>query len=225
VQAGGERGARLLPEQRAPPSPATECSYRAKAKIELLALDLGIKTKQGAVLSYTRPAMGERASLGRAALGRAALGRAALGRGGLYTARARAQPPPRTMEDTGESSAVPDGLALFLGHQIPCFLLHRATQKKRKTPFERAPRETTKSGVFLVHRRRRKFFSATQELQTSERGQFGLRMEKMAHIKPILCVFGTLFCSSGYTAPEMHHQQANIIQTTRAGAWPVWLIW
>jgi hypothetical protein len=36
-------------------------------------------------------------------------------------------------------------------------------------------------------------------------------MEKMAHIKPILCVFGTLFYSSGYTAPEMHHQQANII--------------
>jgi hypothetical protein len=23
----------------------------------------------------------------------------------------------------------------------------------------------------------------------------------------------------------MHHQQANVIQTTRAGAWPVWLIW
>jgi hypothetical protein len=44
----------------------------------------------------------------------------------------------------------------------------------------------------------------------------------MAHIKPIPCVFGMLFCSSGYTAPEMHHQQANIIQTTRAGAcWPV----
>jgi hypothetical protein len=43
-------------------------------------------------------------------------------------------------------------------------------------------------------------------------------MERMAHIKPILCVFGTLFYFSGYTAPEMHHQQANIIQTTRAGA-------
>jgi hypothetical protein len=55
---------------------------------------------------------------------------------------------------------------------------------------------------------------------------FGLRMEKMAHIiKLILCVFGALFYSSGYTAPEMHHQQANITQTTRAGAWPVWLIW
>jgi hypothetical protein len=39
-------------------------------------------------------------------------------------------------------------------------------------------------------------------------------MKKMAHIKPILCVFGALFYSSGYTAPEMHHQQANIIQTT-----------
>jgi hypothetical protein len=41
----------------------------------------------------------------------------------------------------------------------------------------------------------------------------------------VLCVFGALFGSSGYTAPEMHHQQAIIIQTTRAGAWPVWLIW
>jgi hypothetical protein len=49
--------------------------------------------------------------------------------------------------------------------------------------------------------------------------------KKMAHIKPILCVFGTPFYSSGYTAPAMHHQQVNIIQTTRAGAWPVWLIW
>jgi hypothetical protein len=28
----------------------------------------------------------------------------------------------------------------------------------------------------------------------------------MAHIKPILCVFGTPFYSSGYTAPEVHHQ-------------------
>ena len=60
------------------------------------------------------------------------------------------------------------------------------------------------------------------ELQS---GKFGLRMKKVAHIKPILCVFGMLFYSSGYTAPEMHHQQANVIQTTRAGAWPVWLIW
>jgi hypothetical protein len=66
------------------------------------------------------------------------------------------------------------------------------------------------------------FLPATQELQS---GKFGLRMKKMAHIKPILCVFGRLFYSSGYTAPEMHHQQANVIQTTRAGAWPVWLIW
>jgi hypothetical protein len=58
----------------------------------------------------------------------------------------------------------------------------------------------------------------TQELQS---GQFGLRMAKMVQIKPIRCVFAKLFYSSGYTAPEMHHQQANIIQTTRAGAWPV----
>jgi hypothetical protein len=50
-------------------------------------------------------------------------------------------------------------------------------------------------------------------------------MKKMAQIKPKLCVFGMLFYSSGYTALEMHHQQANAIQTTRAGAWPVWLIW
>jgi hypothetical protein len=41
-------------------------------------------------------------------------------------------------------------------------------------------------------------------------------MGKMAHIKPILCIFAKLFYSSGYTAPEMHHQQANVIQTTRA---------
>jgi hypothetical protein len=56
-------------------------------------------------------------------------------------------------------------------------------------------------------------------------GQFGLRTAQMAHIKPMLCVFAKPFYSSGYTAPEMHHQQANAIQTTRAGAWPVWLIW
>jgi hypothetical protein len=113
---------------------------------------------------------------------------------------------------------------IWFGYQIPCFLLHRAIQKKRKTPFERAPRETTKPGVFLVHRRRRELFSVTQERQS---GQFGLRMEKMAHIKLMLCVFGTLFYSSGYTAPEkMHHQQANVIQTARAGACrPAWLIW
>jgi hypothetical protein len=39
-------------------------------------------------------------------------------------------------------------------------------------------------------------------------------MEKMAHIKPILCVFAKLciFYSCGYTAPEMHHQQANGIR-------------
>jgi hypothetical protein len=48
-------------------------------------------------------------------------------------------------------------------------------EKKEKTPFDRAWRETPKSGVFLVHRRRRKIFLATQELQS---GQFGLRMAK-----------------------------------------------
>jgi hypothetical protein len=95
------------------------------------------------------------------------------------------------------------------------FFCSKSDSEKIKPPFEKAPRETTKSGGVLVYRRRREFFSATQELQS---GQFGLRMERMAHIKPILCVFGTLFYSSGYTAPEMHHQQANIIQTTRAGA-------
>jgi hypothetical protein len=40
-------------------------------------------------------------------------------------------------------------------------------------------------------------------------------MAKMTHIKPALCVFAKLFYSSGYTAPEMHHQQANAIQTTQ----------
>jgi hypothetical protein len=34
------------------------------------------------------------------------------------------------------------------------------------------------------------FFPATQELQS---GQFGLGMAKMAHIKPILCVFAKPF--------------------------------
>jgi hypothetical protein len=48
----------------------------------------------------------------------------------------------------------------------------RAIQKKSKTPFESPRRETTKPGVFLVHRRVR-FFSARQGLQS---GQFGLRM-------------------------------------------------
>ena len=67
--------------------------------------------------------------------------------------------------------------------------------------------------------------SPTSPAGRRKSGKFGLRMKKMAHIKPILCVFGMLFYSSGYTAPEMHHQQANVIQTTRAGAWPVWLIW
>ena len=63
--------------------------------------------------------------------------------------------------------------------------------------------------------------SPTSPAGRRKSGKFGLRMKKMAHIKPILCVFGMLFYSSGYTAPEMHHQQANVIQTTRAGAWPV----
>jgi hypothetical protein len=42
-------------------------------------------------------------------------------------------------------------------------------------------------------------------------------MKKMAHINPILCAFGMLFYSSGHKAPEMHHKQANITQTARAG--------
>jgi hypothetical protein len=66
------------------------------------------------------------------------------------------------------------------------------------------------------------FFSDTR---TSEWQVWPWNGKEMAHIKPILCVFNTLFYSNGYTAPEVHHQQASIIQTARAGAWPVWLIW
>jgi hypothetical protein len=69
------------------------------------------------------------------------------------------------------------------------------------------------------------FFSDTRTSEWPVCLVFGLRMAKMAHIKPMLCVFAKPFYSSGYAAPEMHHQQANVIQTARAGAWPVWLIW
>jgi hypothetical protein len=55
------------------------------------------------------------------------------------------------------------------------FLAPQSDLQKKKTPFERAWRETLKSGVFLVHRRKRKIFLATQKLQS---GQFGLRMAK-----------------------------------------------
>jgi hypothetical protein len=71
----------------------------------------------------------------------------------------------------------------------------------------------------------REFFSATQELYLS--GQFGLiEWQKWRTSSPYF-VSSLIYSirSSGYTAPEMHHQQANAIQTTRAGAWPVWLIW
>jgi len=95
---------------------------------------------------------------------------------------------------------------IWLGYQILCFLLRRAIRKKNETPFERAPRETPKSGVFLVHRRRRKIFLATQELES---GQFGLRMAKTVHTKPTLCVFNRLCRCSGNTAPALHHQQAS----------------
>jgi hypothetical protein len=62
-----------------------------------------------------------------------------------------------------------------------------------------------KSGVFLVHRRRREFFPATQELQS---GQFGLRMAQTVHIKHILCVFAKLciFYCSEYKAPAMQYE-------------------
>jgi hypothetical protein len=42
-------------------------------------------------------------------------------------------------------------------------------------------------------------------------------MLSMAHIKPILCVFGKLLYSSGYTVPAIQYQEANAIQTARAG--------
>jgi hypothetical protein len=61
-------------------------------------------------------------------------------------------------------------------------------------------------------------FSATQELQSD---QFGLRMAQTVHIKHILCVFAKLFYCSEYKAPAMQYEQANVFQTTRAGAWPV----
>jgi hypothetical protein len=49
----------------------------------------------------------------------------------------------------------------------------------------------------------------------------GSEWQKMAHTKLILCVSNKLFYHSGYAAPEMQYWQANIFQTTRAGAWPV----
>jgi hypothetical protein len=91
-------------------------------------------------------------------------------------------------------------------------------KKKKRHSKELREKRPNPGSFWFTAPYRRIFFSATQELQS---GKFGLGMKKMAHIKPILCVFGMLFCSSGYTAPEMHHQQANVIQTTRTGAWPV----
>jgi hypothetical protein len=99
---------------------------------------------------------------------------------------------------------------------------NQSDSEKKKNAIQKPSARNDQLRVFLVHRRRREFSSATQELQS---GQFGLGMGKMVHIKPILCVFAKLFYSSGYTAPEMHHQQANVFQTARAGDWPVWLIW
>jgi len=81
--------------------------------------------------------------------------------------------------------------------------------EKTGAPFESSQRETLKSGVFLVHRRRRKLFSATQEVES---GHFGLRMTETAQTKPILCGFDCPFHSSGDPAPgyppAVHHQQA-----------------
>jgi hypothetical protein len=56
-----------------------------------------------------------------------------------------------------------------LGYQIPCFFAPQSDSEKKNNAIQkssRAPRETTKSGVFLIHRRRRELFSATQELQS-----------------------------------------------------------
>jgi hypothetical protein len=78
--------------------------------------------------------------------------------------------------------------------------------EKTGAPFESSQRETLKSGVFLVHRRRREIFSATQEVES---GHFGLRMTETAQTKPILCVFAYPFYSSGDPAPAVHHQQAS----------------
>jgi hypothetical protein len=127
-------------------------------------------------------------------------------------------PPPSSMHlrlHSGPSPS-PAVVCFWLGQPVSSFFAQKTAEIKRKVSCESSRGEELKSGVFLVPAV--VFFSATQELQS---GQFGLRMEKMAHIKPILCVFGTLFYSSGYTAPGMHHQQANTSQTTHAGAWPV----
>ena len=40
---------------------------------------------------------------------------------------------------------------------------NQSDSEKKQTPFESPRRETTKSRVFLVHRRRREFFSATHK--------------------------------------------------------------
>jgi hypothetical protein len=75
--------------------------------------------------------------------------------------------------------------------------------KKIKTPFERAWRETPKSGVLLVHHRRRKIcFGDTRTSEWPVWAQNGKK--NGAHEADTLCaVLNTLFYCSGYTAPEM----------------------
>jgi hypothetical protein len=70
------------------------------------------------------------------------------------------------------------------------FLIRLSDQEKIKTPFERAWRETPKSGVFLVHRRRQKVFWRRKNFRVASLGSV---WQKTAHIKLILCVSNKLF--------------------------------
>jgi hypothetical protein len=129
---------------------------------------------------------------------------------------------PSTTPPPPVSSVPPTGRNLVRLSDSLFFAPQSDSEKKEKRHSKEPREKRPHPGSFC--RQGGSFFLATQG-RTSERQVWPCNKKKMAHIKPILCVFGTLLYSSGYTAPEMHHQQANIIQTARAGAWPVWLIW
>ena len=101
------------------------------------------------------------------------------------------------------------------------FLVFSSTERFRKKSKRRSKglgEKRPNPGCFWFTAVGGRFFWRRKNFRVAS---LGSEWQKMAHTKLILCVSNKLFYQSGYAAPEMQYWQANIFQTTRAGAWPV----
>ena len=133
-------------------------------------------------------------------------------------------PPPAFLTNT--PVPVPAAGRNMIGLSDPlCFFAPQRDSGRKKI----ATRKISNPGSFWFTAIGGSFFLRHKNfsLQPGQLASLALEWQKWCTTSPcFVSSLGYLFYPSGYTTPAMYYQQANAIQTTYAGAWPVvWLIW